>query len=59
MKQVLKKTKIVASGPITAWQIEGEKLEVLTDFHFLSGTVTAMVIATMKSKYDCFLVGKL
>ena len=31
----LKKTKIMASGPITSWQIEGEKVEVVTDFLFL------------------------
>ena len=38
-KAVLKlnilKTKIVASGPITSWQIDGEKLETVTDFIFL------------------------
>ena len=34
----IKKTKIMASGPITAWQIEGEKVEVVTDFLFLGST---------------------
>ena len=32
LKLNIKKTKIVASGPITPWQIEGEKVEVVTDF---------------------------
>ena len=35
------KTKIMASGPITAWQIEGEKVEVVTDFLFLGSKITA------------------
>ena len=32
--------KIIASGPITAWQIEGEKVEAVTDFLFLSSKIT-------------------
>ena len=36
-----KKTKIMASGPITAWQIEGERVEVVTDFLFLGSKFTA------------------
>jgi len=36
----LKKTKIMASGPITSWQIEGEKVEVVTDFLFLGSKTT-------------------
>ena len=35
-----KKTKIMASGPITSWQIEGEKVEVVTDFLFLGSKIT-------------------
>ena len=31
----IQKTKIMASGPITSWQIEGEKVEAMTDFYFL------------------------
>ena len=34
-------TKIMASGPITSWQIDGEKVEAVTDFIFLSSRVTA------------------
>ena len=37
---ILKKTKIMASGPITAWQIGGEKVEVVTDFLFLGSKIT-------------------
>ena len=35
-----KKTEIMASGPITAWQIEGENVEVVTDFLFLGSKIT-------------------
>ena len=41
LKQNIKKTKIVASSPITSWQIEGEKVEVVTDFLFLDSKTTA------------------
>ena len=58
LKLSIKKTKILASGPITPWPLEGEKVEVLTDFLFLGCTITAMVMATMKSKDGCFLAGK-
>ena len=37
----IKKTKIMASSPMTLWQIEGEKMEVVTDFLFLSSKITA------------------
>ena len=37
----LKNTKILASSPITAWQIEGEKVEVVTDFLFFGSKITA------------------
>ena len=54
----VKKTKIVASGPTTAWQIEGEKVEVVTDFLFLGSKITGLVTAAMKSEDNCFLAGK-
>ena len=38
---IIKKVKVLASSPITAWQIEGEKLEVVTDFLFLGSEITA------------------
>ena len=41
LKLNIKKTKIMASGPITSWQIEGEKVEVVTGFLFLGSEITA------------------
>ena len=38
---IKKKTKIIASSPITSWQIEAEKVEVVTDFLFLGAIITA------------------
>ena len=40
LKLYMKKTKIMASGPITSWQIEGDKVEVVTDFLFLGSKIT-------------------
>ena len=40
LKLNIKKTKIMESGPITSWQIEGEKVEVVTDFLFLGSQIT-------------------
>ena len=44
------KTKIMASGPITSWQIDGETMETVTDFIFLALKSLQMVIAAMKLK---------
>ena len=41
LKLNIQQTKIVASGPIIAWQIDGEKLNTVTDFIFLSSRITA------------------
>ena len=41
LKLNIKKTKIMASGPIISWQIEGEKMEEVTDFFFLGSKITA------------------
>ena len=41
LKLNIKKTKIMASGPITPWQIDGETMETVTDFVFLSSKITA------------------
>ena len=41
LKLNIQKTKIMASGPITSWQIEGEKVEAVTDFIFLGSNITA------------------
>ena len=40
LKLNIQKTKIMASGPITVWQIEGEKVETVTDFIFLGFKIT-------------------
>ena len=41
LKLNIQKTKIVASGPITSWQIDGETMEAVTDFIFLGSKITA------------------
>ena len=41
LKLNIQKTKIMASGPITSWQIEGENVEAVTDFIFLGSKITA------------------
>ena len=41
LKLNIQKTKIVASGPITSWQIDGEKMEIMRDFIFLGSKITA------------------
>ena len=40
LKLSIQKTKIMASGPITLWRIEGEKVETVTDFIFLGSKIT-------------------
>ena len=41
LKLNIQKTKIMASGPITSWQIDGKKMERVTDFIFLGSKITA------------------
>ena len=41
LKLNIQNTKIMASGPITSWQIDGEKMEIVTDFIFLGSKITA------------------
>ena len=41
LKLNIKKTKIMATGPITSWEIEGEDMEAVTDFTFLGSMITA------------------
>ena len=41
LKLNIQKTKIMASGPITLWQIDGETMETVTDFIFLDSQITA------------------
>ena len=57
--QKIKKIKIMTSGPITSWQIEGEKVEVMTDFLFLGSKITVDGDCSHESEDDCFLAGKL
>ena len=55
LKFNIPKTKIIASGPITSWQIEGEKVEAGTDFIFLGSKITADMTVAMKLKDACSL----
>ena len=52
-------TKIVASGHITSWQIDGKTMETVGDFIFLGSKILQMVTAAMKLKYACSLEEKL
>ena len=58
LKLNIQKTKIMSSSPITSWQIEGEKVEAVTDFIFLGSQIPA-VTAAMKLKDACSLEEKL
>ena len=59
LKLNIQKTKIIASSPITSWQIEGEKVEEVTNFCFLSSKITAGCAYNLKIEDDCLLAGKL
>ena len=59
LKLNIQKTKIMASGPITSWQVDGETVETLTDFIFWAPKSLQMVTAAMKLKDACSLKGKL
>ena len=59
LKLSSQKTKIMASGPITSWQINGETVKTVADFIFLSLKSLQMVIAAMKLKKASSLEGKL
>ena len=59
LKLNIHKTRIVASGPITSCQIDGETMETVTDFIFWAPKSLQMVTATMKLKAPCFLEEKL
>ena len=50
LKHNIQKTKIMASGPITSWQIDGETVETVADFIFWAPKSLLMVIAAMKLK---------
>ena len=59
LKLNIQKTKFMASGPITSWQIDGEPLETVTDFIFGGSNSLQMVTAAMKLKDAYSLEGKL
>ena len=59
LKLNIQKTKIMASCPITLWQIDGETMEAVTDFIFLGSKITAMGMAAAKLKDTCSLEEKL
>ena len=53
----IQKTKIMASSPITAWQIDGETMETVTDFIFLGSKITADGNCSLEIK-RCLLLGR-
>ena len=57
LKLSIQKTKIMASGPITSWQIDGETMETVTDYFW--GLQNQMVTAAMKLTDTCSLEEKL
>ena len=59
LKLNIQKVKIMASGPITSWEIDGETVETVSDFIFWAPKSLQMVIAAMKLKDTYSLEGKL
>ena len=59
LKLNIQKTKIMASGPITSWQIDGETIETVSDFIFGAPKSLQMVTAAMKLNDACSLEEKL
>ena len=59
LKLNIQKTKIVASGPITSWEIDGETVEQCQTLFWGAPKSLQMVIAAMKLKDACFFEGKL
>ena len=59
LKLNIQKTKIMASGPLTAWQIEGGTMETLRDFIFLGSKITADGDCSHEIKNACSLEEKL
>ena len=58
LKLNIKKTKIMAYSPTPAWQIEGKKVEVVSDFLFLGSKITMDSDCSHELEDDCFLEGK-
>ena len=59
LKPSIQKTKIMASGPVTSWQIDRETMETVRDFIFLGSKITQIVTAAIKLKDAYSLEGKL
>ena len=59
LKLNIQKTEIMASSPITSWQIDGETMEIVTDFILGAPKSLQMVTAAMKLKHACSLEEKL
>ena len=59
LKHNIQETKIMASGPITSWEIDGETMEIVSDFMFWVPKSLQMVTAAMKLKDTYSLEGKL
>ena len=57
LKLNIQKTKIMASGPITSWQIDGETMEIVTDFIFLGSKIIADGDCSHEIK-RCLLLGR-
>ena len=57
LKLSIQRTKIMASGPITSWQIDGETMETVTDFIFLGSKITADGDCSHEIK-RCLLLGR-
>ena len=55
LKLNIQKTKIMVSGPITSWEIDGETVETVADFIFWTPKLLQIVTAAMKLKDACFL----
>ena len=59
LKFNVQKMKIMASSPLTSWQIDGETVETVTDFNFWGSKTLQMVTEAMKLKDTCSLEEKL
>ena len=59
LKPNIQKMKIMASGPITSWEIDGETVETVSDFIFGGSKIMQIVIVAMKLKDAYSLEGKL
>ena len=59
LKLNIQKTKVMATGPITSWETDGETVEIVSDFIFGGSKIMEMVTAAMKLKDTYYLKGKL